>query len=184
MMIDPLIVKVISLYFGLLFLLAAAHKLSAPAHFRAVLEAYELMQRAFATPVARAVPLIEFVLGISWLVLPKVAIVAAISTALIALYSFGIAVNLYRGRTHIDCGCTMGGPVHGHQKLSHALIVRNSVLVVVALVSMVPANERVLGLLDYVTLLPVLILGVLLHVASNQLMGNDAAMKVWRNLHD
>ena len=52
---DPLVLKIVSIGFGLMFLLAAVHKLSGLQQFRATLTAYELMPAGMAAAAAVAI---------------------------------------------------------------------------------------------------------------------------------
>ena len=81
-MLDPLILKLISISFGLLFLLAAVHKLTALPKFRNTLAAYELLPTALITPVSFVVPVIETGLGAMWLLGIKPTSVAVASASL------------------------------------------------------------------------------------------------------
>ena len=64
-MLDPLILKLVSIGFGLLLLLAAVHKLTALQKFRATLSAYEILPVALIMPASILVPSIEALLGAS-----------------------------------------------------------------------------------------------------------------------
>ena len=50
MLIDPLIIKAISIGLGLMFIIAAYHKLSEAAQFRVTLLEYQVMPETLATP--------------------------------------------------------------------------------------------------------------------------------------
>ena len=183
-MLDPLILKLVSIGFGLLLLLAAVHKLTALQKFRATLAAYELLPGAVLAPVSILVPIIEALLGAAWLLGIQLVLVAFASAVLLASYTSAIAINIIRGRIHIDCGCSMGGTAGRDQQLSWSLVVRNSILIMAALTATLPATERAVGFVDYVTLVAGLLAIVLLYGAANQLLNNAAAIGTWRNRHD
>ncbi len=183
-MLDPLILKLVSIGFGLLLLLAAVHKLTALPQFRATLTAYEIMPRALIAPASVLVPGIEALLGAAWLLSIQPVAIALASAVLLGSYTSAIALNLVRGRIHIDCGCSMGASAGRDQQLSWGLVARNSILMVAALAATVPATERAIGLVDYVTLVAALLAIVLLYGAANQLLNNGAAIGTWRNRHD
>jgi hypothetical protein len=65
------------------------------------------------------------------------------------LFTFGAAmgINLYRGRTMIDCGCFGSKLKSG---LSRWMVVRNSVLALCALSLLLPALPRALTILEFV----------------------------------
>jgi hypothetical protein len=183
-MLDPLVLKIISIGFGLLFLLAAVHKLTTLPKFRATLTAYEIMPGALIAPASILVPIVEALLGVAWLLNLEPTLVAMTTAALLTSYMSAIAINLLRGRVHIDCGCTMGASAGRDQQLSWGLVARNAILIMAALTATVPTSERAIGLVDYVTLVASLLAIVLLYGAANQLLNNNAAIGTWRNRHD
>ena len=183
-MLDPLILKLVSIGFGLLLLLAAVHKLTALPKFRATLSAYEIMPGALIAPASMLVPIIEALLGAAWLIGLEPTFVAMTTTALLASYMSAIAINLLRGRVHIDCGCTMGASAGRDQQLSWGLVARNAILIMAALAATVPTSERAIGFVDYVTLVAGLLAIILPYGAANQLLNNNAAIGTWRNRHD
>ncbi len=183
-MLDPLVLKLVSIGFGLLLLLAAVHKLTELQKFRATLSAYEVLPAAFIAPASILVPSIEVLLGVAWLLALQPVFVALASAALLFGYTSAIAINLLRGRVHIDCGCGMASSAGSDQQLSWGLVLRNLVLIFAALTATMPASERTIGIIDYVTLIAGLLAIVLLYGAANQLLNNGAAIGTWRNRHD
>ena len=183
-MLDPLVLKLVSIGFGLLLPLAAVHTLTALQKFRATLTAYEILPSPILAPVSIIVPIIEAILGTAWLLAIQPVMVALASAVLLASYTSAITINLFRGRIHIDCGCTMGSSAGRDQQLSWGLVARNALLISAALTATVPATERAIGFVDYVTLVAGLLAIVLLYGAANQLLNNGAAIGTWRNRHD
>ena len=183
-MLDPLILKVISIGFSLLFLLAALHKLAAPDQFRIVLQEYQLLPRVLVAPVARVLPVFEILLGAGWLLAANPESVAIASALLLGMYTFAIGINLWRGRIHIGCGCGVAGANEDDQQLSYGLIARNAVLILAVLSATIPAANREFGFVDYMTLVTAVLAGTLLYIASSQLLGNNAAIGAWRNNDD
>lgn len=183
-MLDPLLLKLLSICFALLFLLAAVHKLTSFHSFRATLSAYELLPEASVAPAGLAVATFELVLGIAWLLAYQINVVAIASAALLVAYTTAIAVNLLRGRVHIDCGCGMARSAGGDSQLSWGLVIRNAILISAALAATLPATPRSIGVFDYVTLFAGLLAIVLMYAAANQLLSNGAAIGNWRNRHD
>jgi hypothetical protein len=177
-MLDPIIITLISISFGLMFALASVHKLRALDNFRAVLADYRVMPALIVPVVAIGLPVLEAVLGLAWLfssIKPWVPTVA-----LLVLYTTGIAINLLRGRVHISCGCGFGASKKTDEALSWGLVIRNVILISAALVMSMPAATRAVGILDYITLVAALIAIVLLFTAGNQLIRNMAAINTWR----
>jgi hypothetical protein len=183
-MLDPLILRIISIGFGLLFLLAAVHKFSTAQQFRVILEEYQVMPQALAGPVTRIVPLLEVLLSIGWFTAYRPELVAISSAALLTMYTSAIGLNLLRGRIHIGCGCGVGGSSDNDQQLSSGLILRNAILIAIALVAAIPVTARLFAVLDYVTIGTTLLASALLYAGANQLLANGAAIGTWRNKHD
>ncbi len=179
-MLDPLVLTVVSVAFGLLLLLGAVHKLTALDEFRLILADYRLLPAGMVPAAAIGIGLVEAAIGAAWLFAPGKALAAVATATVLLLYALGIAINLGRGRTHISCGCSFGRSAGGNDLLSWGLVVRNLVLVIVAGAALLPAGPRSLGSLDFFTLAATLLIAVLLFAASNQLIRNRAAIRAWR----
>ena len=143
---DQVIDATVRTALALLLLAAAAHKIRDPARFRSTVADYRLLPPPLVT------------VGAAILVLSEVAIAVALagartwglagSAALLALYAAAIAVNLARGRRHLDCGCT--GPAL-RRPISGWLVLRNLVLIAIALVDLLPVTTRPLVWIDHLT---------------------------------
>jgi hypothetical protein len=183
---DPVVTKTISIAFGILLLVAARHKLRGLDAFRAVLLDYRLLPPVLVPFAAWAIAGAEMLIGSLWFVCGVVPtmIAASLTALLLATYALAVAINLLRGRVHISCGCGLSTSAPGSEQLSWGLVLRNGLLVAVAVVAAFPALVRELQWLDYVTLLAALSATTLLYVASAQLLGNAAAIGTWRNSRD
>lgn len=191
-MIDPLLIRIIALGFALLFLLAAAHKLGDKSRFRASLVAYQILPPSLIGVVTHIIPVIELLVGLGWLATGLIGtdlpLVALVSAALLATYTSAMAINLARGRSYIDCGCSF---TRGHatasanasQRISVGLLLRNSLLIAMALFSTLPASARELQLIDLFALCLATISLVFIYGAFNQLMMNRNAIDSWRRKH-
>ena len=111
---------------GLVFCLAAAGKFQHWSILRGVIGNYRLLPDALIAPAAAILPPLEMTLGI--LLLSGVARGAAAAAAglLMSVFAAAMAINLRRGRVHIDCGCNQS---FLKQELRWALVARNAVLV-------------------------------------------------------
>lgn len=173
MIIDSALQLLLSLLFGLLLLLASLHKMSRPLHFRGILASYKIVPQSLLTPAARIVPLIELSLGLAWLSGVNPMIVAIGTAGLLLLYAAAMALNIARGNTDIDCGCSFGsGKDKAGQQLSSGLVARNLTLALLSLLALLPVNGRVLGLLDYGLLALACCAIALSYAALNQLLAN------------
>lgn len=189
-MIDPLLLRIIALGFSLLFLLAAAHKLNDRVQFRANFEAYEILSPKLSTLVVALLPVLELIVGIGWLVSGlfgiSIELVAFLSIDLLAAYTLAIVVNLWRGRTHIDCGCGFSSSessssLKSAQQISTGLVFRNLLLISMAIACAFPPGERAMHAVDFIALVFALISLVLIYGAFNQLLVNMNAINSWRH---
>lgn len=144
-MLDPLVSLVFSVSLALLFFMASRHKFESIRHFEAQLGAYDIVPKPLLPAVARVLPWIEMSV-VFLLFIPFTRVfAAAVCVVLLVAYALGMAVNLYRGRTDIDCGCGAKP-----QSLSVWLLLRNLVLAFGALVIAIPTVDRGLMATDLV----------------------------------
>lgn len=186
-MIDPVIQLLASLAFSLLFVFAGVHKLTNRLRFQGILEAYQIMPAAMVSLAVLIIGSFEILLGFAWLFSSSV-VVAFLSIVLLSIYICAISINLYRGRTYIDCGCgfsAFSGKQNsdsGIQQLSFGLVIRNYGLVIVAFVCTLPTTQRVLSVIDFFGIASGLIVTLLIYAAINQLLSNNNAIGAWRNV--
>jgi hypothetical protein len=131
---DPVAVGAVVGALALVLFAAAWHKLGEPDVFEGALQAYQLLPAGAVTVSALLVPATRA---------PALWAFAA----LVLVYAGAMAVNLWRGRRQIDCGC--GGEVH---PLSWGLVLRNAVLAGAALLVAGPTVAREFEWLDGVSL--------------------------------
>ena len=177
-MLDPLVIKLVSLAFALLLAAAAWHKLAARARFRGILGAYQVLPELAVAPVAALIPTLEAALAAAWALAWNLPATALATAALLAVYSLAIALNLRRGRTFIDCGCGFGAV--GGQQLSGRLLWRNGALIALALCAALPAAGRELLWIDYLGLACACLALILLDGAGSQLLLNAQTIQSWR----
>ncbi|SEE48654.1 MULTISPECIES: MauE/DoxX family redox-associated membrane protein [Pseudomonas] len=170
MHIDPIFIIASALAIAVLLASAATHKLRAPARFARQLADYQLLPDALVRPGARVIPAIELAIAFALLV-PACRSWAALSAAsLIALYAAAIAINLWRGRRDIDCGCA--GPDQA-QPLRPVLLLRNSALVGLALLASVLPVARDLGFFDGFVTVAASAVALLIYAAADGLLANS-----------
>lgn len=143
-MIDPLLLRLVAIALGLLWLVAALHKLGERDHFAATVEDYRLLPRGWGAAVARLLPWLEGILGTAWLLAAPPSVLVPATCALLGLFAVAIAVNLLRGRAHIDCGCSLA-LAGGEGRISWWLVLRNLTLASLSCVALLPALDRSLG---------------------------------------
>ncbi|WP_433766472.1 MauE/DoxX family redox-associated membrane protein [Pseudomonas putida] len=167
---DPIFIIASAIAIAVLLASAATHKVRAPARFRKQLGDYQLLPDALVRPVARLVPLLELAIAFALLV-PVSRHWAALSAAsLLALYAAAIGINLWRGRRDIDCGCA--GPDQA-QPLRPVLLLRNSVLVGLALVASLAPVARDMNAFDAFVTLASAAVALLIYAAADGLAANS-----------
>lgn len=132
-----------------IFLCGAWHKISNTHQFVAQFHAYRLLPEPVLPAVTYALILIEVYLAVSLPILGWLSS-SFIAATLLTLYALAMAINLVRGRFYLDCGC--GGPAKFSQPISWALVIRNGVLAIIAVVTTLPLAARALSPLDFSTM--------------------------------
>lgn len=127
---------------GLVFVLGAVGKLRHAAVFPGVVANYRLLPAAAVGPAALLLPWAELAIGLA-LIAGERRVAPFLAAALLALFAAAMAINLRRGRAHIDCGC---GTATLRQPLRRALVVRNVALAVA--VATVPLVGGEVGLAE------------------------------------
>jgi len=110
---------------ALTYLVAAIGKMRHWAVFQGVVANYRLLPDVLVAPFAYCLPPFEMLLGAALLfglLSPWTELAAA---ALLLVFAAAMAINLKRGRRHIDCGCFQSAL---RQSLSLSLVVRNGLL--------------------------------------------------------
>lgn len=169
MQTDPILVITCALVVAVILASGATHKVRAPARFTRQLEDYLLLPQVTLKLVARGLPLLEFGVAFALLLPASRPIAALLAAALLALYAAAISINLWRGRTDIDCGCS--GPDQA-QPLRPALLVRNGLLAALALAAGIAPQARDLGLFDGFVVIAASGVALLIYAASEGLLAN------------
>lgn len=168
-MIDPLIVLIISASLALLFFMAARHKMSAPAQFKAQLAAYELLPEFILPAAAKMIPYIEMAVVFLILVPATRSAAAVVAAMLLTVYALAMAINMLRGRADIDCGC--GGQP---QLLSFWLLIRNAVLVAGSCLLLAPVSDRAMVWVDSLFLVLMIAVLAMVYLLVEQLVRNQS----------
>lgn len=170
-MIDPLLSLTIALPLSLLFASAAQHKRQDPKRFAAQLDAYALVPTAWLNPVARTLPWLELAVALLLLLPASRPAAGLLAGAVLTVYALAMLLNLWRGRSEIDCGCGAGA-----QPLSGWLVLRNVCLAGAATLLLVPTSARPLTLADAVAMALLSTLLVLVYLMLEQLLHNHSAL--------
>ena len=128
---------------GLVFVLAATQKAQ---HWRilfGVIANYRLLPPMLVGPVAVLLPPVEMLSGLLLLSAQFRPFGELAAIGLLMLFGGAMAVNLKRGRAHIDCGC---GQSFLKQSLSWILVWRNAGLMALLLPSLVFRDAMTMSL--------------------------------------
>ncbi|GAA0303373.1 hypothetical protein GCM10009087_11490 [Sphingomonas oligophenolica] len=120
---------------GMIFTHAGISKLQHKELLAGIVANYRLLPEPLVAPVARVLPLVELALGLALLADGQRAAVLPAALLLLA-FAGAMAINIRRGRTHIDCGC---GRSQLRQTVSWPLVWRNLALVALVLPRLLPA---------------------------------------------
>jgi Methylamine utilisation protein MauE len=117
---------------ALVFLTAALGKIRHRLAFQGVVANYRLMPQIAVPAIALLLPPVEVTVAAALLFAPSFW-PEACAAILLILFAAAMAINIWRGRRHIDCGCFQSAL---KQTLSWTLVARNAAL---ALLLAVPA---------------------------------------------
>ncbi len=102
---DPVTSMLASLFLGLVLVTAALPKIRNADEFQGVVANYRLLPSFLVMPFARLLPWIELACAVALLVPAWRETAAWVAAGLFVMFALGLAINVGRGRTHIDCGC-------------------------------------------------------------------------------
>jgi hypothetical protein len=159
------------------FAVALAHKLRSLPAFAGIVRDYELLPPAMVPPAVGLIVVLEALvvaalaggIGVPW--------AAMLAAALLAFYGAAMAINLARGRRDIDCGCFGPAGTAGRHTLSGWLLVRNSVLMLLAALLILPVAGRELAWLDLATVVMATAAGFAALAGADQLVANAPRLR-------
>jgi len=122
----PYPVTLVRWLLGTTFLVAATSKFVDRSRFAQTILAYDVLPRRLAYIFARWLPWIEGVIGLTLVLGLVTKATAVLGSVLLFSFTVAIAINLARGRTHLDCGCFGLGD---RQQISAKVLIRNILLV-------------------------------------------------------
>jgi hypothetical protein len=148
MTIDPGIAWLIIACVGLLFLVAALHKLRDLRRFSEIFAAYGVFPVALGRRLAPVVPTLELAVAVGLLFDNLRALALWIGMTLLLTYATAITVNLARGRRDLDCGCA--GP-NDRRPIAAWMVWRNAGIAILLSAVLLPWSDRPCVLTDGVT---------------------------------
>jgi uncharacterized membrane protein len=166
---DPAVAWTVACVLATVFGAAGATKLRALEVFAGVVANYRLLPEAAVRPVAHALPVVEVVAAVCLLVPASRPLAAAVVVLLLLAFAAAMAVNLRRGRDHIDCGCFVSLL---RQRIGWPLVARNLVMALAGsvLVAGDGAGREPAGL-DWLTVGAGTASALLLYAAVGRLFG-------------
>lgn len=173
-MLITVLATISTLLLSYLFVSGGWQKLADTAYFHRVITDYQILPANWSPWLARGLPIVEICAGLA-LLIPAIRLPALISVALLlAGYTFAMGLNIARGRRDLDCGCAGPGQ---EQTISGWLLVRNLLLISLALLSGSALQTLSLGWVSWsVALLGTTVLALLYHT-FNQLIANNNLLR-------
>lgn len=102
---DPIVPVFASLFVALILAAAAIPKIRNSDEFQGVVTNYRLLPTFMVVPFARLLPWLELGSAVALLVPSTREVAAWVAAGLFMMFAMALAINVGRGRTHIDCGC-------------------------------------------------------------------------------
>ena len=169
MNLDPLIYLSLAYFLSALLLIAASHKLVDLGRFAQALSDYRLLSSLPLRVAVVVLPLVELCCALA-LLLPLTQPLGGLICALIfSLYFCAIAINVARGHTSVDCGCSLFSK---EAPLSAWHLLRNALLIVIASLLLLDSPARSLGVLDVLQILAAVSSLLLLYFSAETLLSN------------
>jgi hypothetical protein len=156
-MLDPVILMISIASVAIVALAGAAAKLRDPSAFAASLAGYRLLPAFAVRPVSYAIPVLEAVGAAGLLCAPTRTASALVLASLFAVFGLALLVNIARGNTEIDCGCSgFAGTARSlrrdmPQRIGAWHVARAAALAAIAAAALVTASPRVLVWFDYLS---------------------------------
>ena len=177
--IDPVAEYILRILLSIIFFRAAFHKSKNRKIFAAELANYQLLPAFLVTPFSILIPFVEWLTAVTLLNihLNQPPIVA---TILLLSYGAAMGINLKRGRTQLDCGCT--GPLFSKEStkktISKTLVLRNIILSFLALLCAGSTMEiRSFDWVDISTIIFGSLVMLALYEAFEQAISNQQRVK-------
>jgi methylamine utilization protein MauE len=128
--LNTVLSEALALLIALVFAGAAIAKLTAWRELPGVVQNFRVLPRALVLPVSLLLPLLEAAIAPGMVIKETRSVAALTAAVLFTIFGAALAMNYFRGRRHIDCGCFRSDL---KQPISIAVIARNGFLAVCAL---------------------------------------------------
>ncbi|WP_322023745.1 MauE/DoxX family redox-associated membrane protein [Burkholderia sp. BCC1977] len=183
MTLDPVLATSAQAGAAVVVLLGAFAKMRRPAAFRQALAGYRLLPDALAAPTAFAIPLAEVVCAAALLFRDTRLTGALGLIALLLVFAAGITINILRGHTDIDCGCSgfTAARADAPRGIGWLHVARVLLLVALAATALVEPGSRAVVWFDYLTLFSSVLLIVCALLTVDVLLANVPRLSHLRN---
>ncbi len=171
MMMDPLYTTAATFFLATLLLLSGTHKVIHRQRFRSSVAAYRLLPKALIGTVTTLLPVCELLVAATLPVTSLKNTSAVIAVLIFGAYAVAMAVNIIRGHTQIDCGCSF---LQQTTPISWWHLARNAAMLSLALVILLPGAGRELGWLDIAQITAAVLTLGLLYLSVDALLSNRA----------
>jgi|SRR5579872_3116706 len=139
---DPLICLTVSGALAVLFASSAIQQSASASRWVEIVRNYQLVPAVLAAPIAGLIVALQSLVAVGLLWAPRRALAACAAAGLLLAFGGAMWLNIRRGRTQIDCGCSTLSRGGG---LSQWMIWRNVVLAALALTLTLPVGTRSLS---------------------------------------
>lgn len=187
MQIDPVLASAAQSGAAIIVLLGALAKWRRPAAFRDALAAWQIAPEILAWPGAIAIAASETLGALALLCRETRVDGATLLIALFALFAAGLALNILRGHTDIDCGCS--GLASLAQRGANAVprgigwwhVARLGLLAALTATAYLDSTARPTVSFDYLTLLFAVLSIVCVLLTLDALIANGPKLEHLRN---
>jgi len=178
--VDPVVQLGVRVLLTLLFLGTAVHKLrdlrTTAAITSRYLQSFGLSgSPALAAAVTAGLIGAELAAAGLCAVYPSGTAAAGLVAGLLGLYGLGMAVSIARGIAPEDCGCSWAGTTG--QPAGWALVLRNLVLIAVALLLAAPEAARPLEFADYAGAFSLGVFAIAIYATVDVLIANHGLLR-------
>lgn len=174
MTLDPVIAWTLRASLAGVFFAAASHKWSQRTWFESTVRSYALLPSPLVRPVAALLPWVEGATALFFLRTETLPLAVLAAETLLSTYTLAIAINLARGRYHIDCGCFTST---AETQLSPRLLARNLALIAASSALLLPVGTRALAWLDCITIVTAFLAISFLWSAAQRLTRTGPALR-------
>jgi Methylamine utilisation protein MauE len=169
---DPILILIACALMAWLFAGAAWGKFQSPLRMKGIIDNYQVLPFKVSTRFVIILASIELLIALAVLLPVSRQWGALMAAVLLVGYGGAVAVNLLRGRTDFDCGCSGPAARHSLGSVGTPLLWRNTALVLVAGLAMAPLAARPLQWIDYVVVMLAAAFFILMYQVVENLLAN------------